>query len=65
METDRLETTQDSPTTLLDQLDRRQNEVLQELDALNERIEATLKSWTDQRSEPGDVSAAPALTADQ
>ena len=40
---------QELPKTLLDELDARQNEVIRALDALNERIEATLKEWTDQR----------------
>jgi len=31
--------------TLLEQLDQRQNEVLDELDALNERIESVLNAW--------------------
>jgi hypothetical protein len=41
----------DKPTTLLDELDVRQNEVIHQLDTLNQRIEETLKSWSDGRAD--------------
>lgn len=37
-------------SSLLDELDRRQNEVLDQLAALNARIEALVSEWTQQRA---------------
>lgn len=41
----------DSDETLLDQLDRRQNSVLQELDALDARIQALVLNCQNHRSD--------------
>ncbi len=38
-------------TSLVAELDQRQNDVIRELDALNQRIEEVIKNWTDLRDE--------------
>jgi hypothetical protein len=41
----------EKPSTLLDEVDARQNQVIQQLDALNQRIEEALKSWSESRAD--------------
>jgi hypothetical protein len=43
---------EDASLTLLERLDRRQNQVLRELDRLNERIECLVVQCQDQRQSP-------------
>jgi len=44
------------PTSLLEDLDRRQDDVLVQLDDLNLRIEGLLKEWLSSRAAEADVS---------
>jgi hypothetical protein len=48
-----------SQPTLLEQLDARQNDVLAELDALNQRIEQVLKQWNPAHTESTAQDRAP------
>jgi hypothetical protein len=40
--------------TLIDELDARQDEVIAQLDALNQRIEAVLQEWLSDRGDGGE-----------
>jgi hypothetical protein len=47
------------PTSLLEELDARQNEVLDELEKLNGRIENVIAQWSAWRGEAGEKTALP------
>lgn len=49
------------PANFLQDLDRRQNDVIKELDALNDRINDVLVEWN--RQESGEAEEAPAQRA--
>jgi restriction endonuclease S subunit len=50
---------QQTEITLLDELDIRQNELLEELDRLNQRIEQVIAQWSGVRETPADAQSVP------